>query len=425
MTSSRERLRQTLNHIQPDQVVVDMGSTAISGIHAQALSNLRDALGLEKRTVKICEPLQLLGEVEEDVRQTLRLDCVDVSSGYNMFGFSNAGRKPWQLQSGLAVDVPTDFNTTVDENGRTYLYPQGDRSAPPAAVMPKGGYFFDHIVRGNSGCPEDGERSARADFADDFGLLTDEQLRGMEERCDYFYCNTDYGIIYSGGIASMGDFAIIPGPNVKHPQGIRELTDFMMAGALCPDYLHELFGMHTEYALKNAALIHQACGEKIQAIYVSGTDFGTQSGPYMSLDSYREFYKPYHTRINRWIHEHTQWKAFFHSCGAVSAFLPDFYEAGVDILNPVQLSAAGMDAVTLKENCGDKFVFWGGGVDTQKTLPFGTPEEVYKETTDRLKLFSRGGGFVFNTVHNIQANVPVENIVAMFRAVSDFRSSER
>lgn len=425
MTDSRERLRQTLNHEEPDSVVVDMGSTAISGIHANALASLRDALGLEKRKVKICEPLQLLGEVEEDLREKLHLDCVDVSAGYNMFGFSNAGRKPWKLQNGLEVDVPTDFNTTVGPDGRTYLYPQGDTSAPASAVMPKDGFFFDNITRGNSGCPEDGERSARKDFEHDFGLLSEEQLRFMEERCNYYYNETKYGIVYSGAIASLGDFALIPGPNVKHPQGIRELTDFMMAGTLCPGYLHELFDMQTEYAIKNAELIYQACGDKIQAIYVSGADFGIQSGPYMSLDAYREFYKPYHTKINHWIHEHTGWKTFFHSCGAVADFLQDFHEAEVDILNPVQLSAAGMDGKMLKEKWGDKFVFWGGGVDTQKTLPFGTPEEVYREVTERLKLFSKGGGFVFNTVHNIQANVPIENICAMFQALDNFRIKEK
>ena len=421
MTSSRERLQQTLNHEEPDQVVVDLGATAISGIHAQALANLRDALGLEKRKVKICEPLQLLGEVEEDVRRRLHLDCVDVSNGYNMFGFSNEGRKPWRLQTGLEVDVPMDFNTTVDAEGRTYLYPQGDTSVPPAAMMPRGGYFFDNIVRGSCSCEEAEDRSAREDFQEDCGLLTEAQLRQMEERCDYYYKETDYGIIYSGAIASLGDFALIPGPGVKHPRGVRDLTDFMMTGLMCPAYIHELFEMQTEYAIRNAELIYQACGDKIQAIYVSGADFGIQTGPYMSLDSFQEFYKPYHKKINDWIHTHTKWKTFFHSCGAVTDFLQDFYESGVDILNPVQLSARGMDGKMLKETWGDKFVFWGGGVDTQKTLPFGTPEEVYREVKERLELFSKGGGFVFNTVHNIQGNVPVENLLAMFRAVEDFR----
>ena len=125
MANSRERLHQTLNHIEPEELVVDMGATPITGINANALNRLRKAIGLEERKVKISEPLQLLGEVEEDLRQALHLDCVEISTGINMFGFSNAGRKPWSMQSGLEVDVPLEFNTTVDGQGRTYLYPQG------------------------------------------------------------------------------------------------------------------------------------------------------------------------------------------------------------------------------------------------------------------------------------------------------------
>lgn len=420
MSTSRERLRQTLNHQEPDQVVVDMGATSITGINANALAGLREMLKLDPKRVKINEPLQLLGAVEEDVRKALHLDCISISPDANMFGFANAGRKPFLMQSGLEVDVPTDFNTTVDENGRTYLYPQGDLSVKPSGMMPKGGYFFDNITRGNIEFDED-TTGARLHFKDDYAVLNDNQLRFIEDQCNYFYDNTEYGMIYSGALASIGDFAIIPGPNVKDPKGIRDLPDFMMAHSICPEYVHELFEMHIEYALKNAALIKQACGDKIQAIYVSGTDFGTQNGPFISLDTYREFYKPYYKKVTSWIHKNTNWKTFFHSCGAVSAFLQDFYEAGVDILNPVQLSAEGMDGKILKEQWGDKFVFWGGGVDTQKTLPFGTPEEVYKEVTDRLTLFSKGGGFVFNTVHNIQGNTSVENILAMFQAIEDFK----
>ena len=145
----------------------------------------------------------------------------------------------------------------------------------------------------------------------------------------------------------------------------------------------------------------------------------------MSVDTYLYFYKPYYNKINDWIHKNTKWKTFFHTCGAITSFLQDFYEAGVDILNPVQLSAKGMDGRMLKEQWGDKFVFWGGGVDTQRTLPFGTPEEVYKEVTERLELFSRGGGFVFNTTHNIQSQISAENMLAMFQAIKIGRASCR
>ncbi len=420
MSTSRERLNMTLNHQEPDQLVVDMGSTSITGINANALHNLRKALNLEERKVKICEPLQLLGEVEEDLRKTLHLDCVDASTNMNMFGFSNAGRKPFTMPNGLEVDVPLEFNTTKDEKGRTYLYPQGDTSVPPSGMMPDGGFFFDNITRSTATC-DDENLNAREDFKDDFSVITDEQLRFMENQCNDYYNNTGYGIVASGALASIGDFAIVPGPNVKYPKGIRDLPEFMMAHSICPEYIHELFEMHLEYAIKNAELIYQACGDKIQVVYISGTDFGTQIGPFMSLDSYREFYKPYYQKINGWIHEHTNWKTFYHTCGAISTFLQDFYESGIDILNPVQLSAKGMDGKTLKQEWGDKFVFWGGGVDTQNTLPFGTPEEVYKEVSERIELFAKGGGFVFNTTHNIQSATNAENILAMFQAINDYK----
>lgn len=421
--TSRERLIQTLNHQEPDRVVVDMGATSVTGINANALNRLRKALQMEDRRIKISEPFQLLGEVEEDLIRRLHLDCVELNADSNIFGFSNRGRKPWVMQNGLEVDVPLEFNTTVDESGRTYIYPQGDMTVPPSAVMPKNGFFFDNITRGNIEFDED-TTGGREDFAEDYKVLSDSQLRYMEETCSRLYQDTDLGIVANLGLAAIGDFAIIPGPSVKHPRGIRSLPDFMMAEKICPDYVHEIFEYHTEVALKNAELIYQACGDKFQVIYVSGTDFGTQNGPFMSLDTYREFYKPCYQKINGWIHEHTKWKTFFHTCGSIMPFLQDFYESGIDILNPVQLSAKGMDGKVLKEQWGDKFVFWGGGVDTQKTLPFGTPEMVYEEVSERLKLFAGGGGFVFNTTHNIQSQTPPENIIAMFRAIEDYNSGK-
>lgn len=424
MATSRERLHQTLNHIEPEEVVVDMGATSVSGINANALARLRDALGLEKTRIKIHEPLQLLGQVEEDLRQKIHLDCVDVAGDTTIFGFSNEGRKPWVMQSGLEVDVPEEFCTSVDEQGRTYLYPQGDTSVPPSAMMPRGGFFFDNITRGSAELDED-MTSAREDFKDDYGILSDARLEKLARKCDDFYQNTDYGLVYSGNLAAIGDFAIVPGPNVKYPAGIRDLPDFMMAHSVCPDYIHEVLDMHVEAGIENAKRIFQACGNKIQVMCVSGTDFGTQNGPFMSLDTFREFYKPRYKRINDWIHENTTWKTFFHSCGAITSFLQDFHECGVDILNPVQLSAKGMDGKELKMKWGDKFVFWGGGVDTQRTLPFESPADVYQEVTERLELFAKGGGYVFNTTHNIQSQTSAENLIAMFEAIEDYKKKCR
>jgi uroporphyrinogen-III decarboxylase len=152
-------------------------------------------------------------------------------------------------------------------------------------------------------------------------------------------------------------------------------------------------------------------------VFVTGTDFGTQAGPFIAPAAYRDLYLPFHKLVNDWVHAHTSWKTFIHSCGSVIRLLPDFVEAGVDILNPVQLSAAGMDARDLKRRFGERITFWGGGVDTQRTLPFGTPDEVRREVRERIAILSPGGGFVFNTIHNVQAKVPAENLRALYEAV--------
>ena len=161
-------------------------------------------------------------------------------------------------------------------------------------------------------------------------------------------------------------------------------------------------------------------GDFVDVVNICGTDFGTQTSAFCSVATFRELWMPYYQRVNGWIHAHTRWKTFKHSCGSVARFVPSFIDSGFDILNPVQCSAAGMDPGQLKTAYGEKIVFWGGGVDTQQTLPFGTPQEVREQVLRRCEIFARGGGFVFCTIHNIQAGTPVENIVAMIEAVREF-----
>ncbi|MHC5144509.1 MAG: uroporphyrinogen decarboxylase family protein, partial [Planctomycetota bacterium] len=192
--------------------------------------------------------------------------------------------------------------------------------------------------------------------------------------------------------------------------------------AMRADYVYKVFEKQCEIGLKNIEKLASVLGNKVQAVFVSGTDFGTQRGPFISPQAYRDLYKPFQKAINDKIHELTNWKVFIHSCGGIYPLIPDMIEAGFDVLNPVQCSAEGMDPVRLKMEFGDQLVFWGGGVDTQKTLPFGTPEEVYEEVSERIDIFSSGSGFVFNSIHNVQSNVPVDNILAMFKAIHESRS---
>jgi len=173
--------------------------------------------------------------------------------------------------------------------------------------------------------------------------------------------------------------------------------------------------------LKNLEMYKQAVGDRIQVLWMGGTDFGTQHSTFTSVEIFRKLYKPFFKKVTDWVHNNTDWKIFFHTCGSIVPLLDDLHEAGIDILNPVQCSAAGMDPAMLKEQYGDKFVFWGAGVDTQKTLPYGTPDDVKRQVKERLEIFSKGGGFVFNTIHNIVGKTPIENVMAMFEALEDFR----
>jgi uroporphyrinogen-III decarboxylase len=180
------------------------------------------------------------------------------------------------------------------------------------------------------------------------------------------------------------------------------------------DYVYKIFERQTEINLVNLERIHQAVGNRPAAAYVTGADFGTQNGPLLAPKAYRELFLPFHKQTNDWMHKHTTWKIFLHSCGSVFDLIEDFIAAGFDILNPVQTSATHMDPGELKRKFGERVTFWGGGVDTQSTLPFGSADDVRREVQERLKLFGPGGGFIFNAIHNIQAQVPVANVLAMY-----------
>jgi uroporphyrinogen-III decarboxylase len=231
---------------------------------------------------------------------------------------------------------------------------------------------------------------------------------------------TGRGVIATFGGTAFGDIALVPAPFLKHPKGIRDIEEWYVSTLTRRPYIHAVFEKQTDIALANLGKIKARVGDRVQAVFICGTDFGTQSSTFCSVDTFRSLYMPYYKRVNAWVHENTPWKTFKHSCGAVETLIPAFIESGFDILNPVQVSAAGMDAGKLKAEYGKDIVFWGGGVDTQRTLMFGTPGDVRAEVLGRCGIFGKDGGFIFNAVHNIQANVPAANVVAMFEAVKEF-----
>lgn len=415
--TSKERVLKSLNHEQPDCLPMDFGSSFITGVHCSVVAELRQHYELEPRPVKVCEPYQMLGEVEEDLLDAMGLDVQPIFPQRTIFGFPNEDWKPWTTPWGQEVLVSGHFKTTTDEKGNTYIYPQGDTDAPPSGNMPKTGYFFDTIERIDPDYDEDDLKVE--ENLEEFGLMSEEEEAYWKEQAAlYRGCDRAVSVHLNG--TCLGDIALVPAPFLKNPKGVRGVADWYMTVADEPGFVMDLFARQTEIALQNMAKLHAIAGDVIDVVVVCGTDFGTQDSTFCSNETMREIWLPRYRRINDWIHQHTKWKTFKHSCGAIEPLLQTVIDSGFDIINPVQCSAAGMDPKRLKDKYGDRLTFWGGGVNTQKTLPFGTPEEVRREVLERCEIFAPGGGFVFNSIHNVQALTPIGNMVAMVEAVNEF-----
>lgn len=416
--TSRERVRIALNHHQPDRVPVDFGGTFETGIAVGTVYSLRKAYGLDSydERVKVIEPYQMLGEIKDDLREKMGVDTVPLYNTSNAFGFENKDWKEWSTFDGSQVLVPGLFNTEPEDNGDIYMYPQGDRSVTPSAVMPAGGHYFDSIIRQH---PIDDNNLNVEDNLEEFGLYSDKLLDYLSKQSEYLFNNSNRAIVYSFTGTSFGDVANTTAPELKDPKGIRDISEWYMSFVTRRNYVYEVFAEECAIGMTNLARVKEAVGDRIDVIKITGADYGSQRGPLISPDWYREMIKPFNKAMCDWIHHNTSWKIFMHCCGGIRPLLDDIIDAGFDIISPVQTSAVGMDPQGLKDDYGDRITFWGGGVETQTTLPFGTPEEVYNEVIDRIGVFNKSGGFVFNAVHNIQPMTPVENIKAMIEAVRD------
>ena len=418
--TSRERILAACSHRQPDKVPVDFGGGFQTGIHVSIVYKLRQALGLDRpgTLVKVVEIYQMLGEIAPDLQAALGVDTVSLHGTGTMFGFPQTEFKEWQLADGTPVLVPKDFNTQYEPNGDLLQWPANDRSVPPSGRMPAGGHFFDAIIRQE---PLDDAKLNPADNTEEFQPVPDAELEHYRRLAESLDTTTDKAVFCTFGGLTFGDIALVPATFMRRPKGIRDIEEWYVSTASRPDYIKAVFERQAEVALADLERLHAAIGDRAAIIQTNGTDFGTQNGPFLSTSSYRDLYLPYQKRVNGWIHRHTKWKTFMHCCGSIVPLLDAVVEAEFDILNPVQCSAKGMDTRTLKSNYGGQLVFWGGGVDTQKTLPFGTPQEVRDQVRERIEIFGPGGGFVFCTIHNIQANTPIANVLAMFEVLKEYR----
>jgi hypothetical protein len=397
---SRERVLAALSHREPDRVPIDLGSNIMSGIMAHALDRLRRHLGLERRPVRVHEVFQMLGEVEMDVVERLGADILPVEPLVQFFGLRRESWKPWRLWDGTDVMVPGQFDVEIDSEGGWLLHTAGDRAKPVEGRMPRDGFYFDMPALTES--RPDWKPPSLAEARKEHVLGT-EELEFMQARAEHLRGTTDKALMLGAwdttGLAWVGS-----------------IPDFLMLMLAEKAYVKDLFTVRTEVAIDNLEKLKAHLGDSVDIIGMEGNDFGAQNAELVSPELFEELCIPFFREQNDWVHRNTAWKTWYHCCGSITRILPMLIDSGVDAINPVQTSAAGMDPAWLKERFGGSVVFWGGGVDTQRTLPFASPEEVAAEVRERIRILAPGGGFVFNPIHNIQQGTPPENIAAAYEA---------
>lgn len=417
--TSRERIISSINHQQPDKMAVDFGGTTCSSMAAVILSQLRDFYGLPQRPVEIMDVYTMVGIIDEELQDKLGTDAILTLPLGTAHGFHRDRLKNWLTPWGQEVLVQHDFVCADDGRGGLYTYPQGDLTAPPSGHLPKDGFYFDAIVRGQKIDKADKSALNPDDNLEEFTIFGEPDLAYIRQTVEKAYA-TGRAVSFTLPGTGLGDIADVPAVGLKQPKGIRTIEDWYMAPLRMPQYVMEVFDRQMDVAIENMKLIYEAVGDKIQHVVLCGADLAHQSSLFISPKVFRKVYLPYYQKAINWIHQNTNWKVGKHSCGAVAPLIPLLIEAGFDTLNPVQCSAEGMDPKMLKKEFGDHITFWGGGVDTQHTLPFGSPEDVRREVLERCEIFAPGGGFVFNAIHNIQAGVPIPNIAAMIDAIGEF-----
>ena len=375
--TSRQRLLTALNHKEPDRIPYDLDGTNQSGIHHIAYRNLLSYLGIRKDEITICDPIQQLAHVHEDVLEKLKVDTRIIYP---------KDPSNWKL------------NIEEDKEGKYFIDQYGIKW-----TMHKGGFYFDptgHPL--TEGSIEELNNHPFPDPSDQ------KRIEGLKEVARGF---RERGFPVNMMSMSGGFF--------EAPFWLRGFENFYCDLAGNPRYACSLMDKLLEIEMGYWDLVLSELGDYID-IALTANDLGGQDGPVISPSMYRKYIKPRQKKLNSFIkNKKSSIYIFFHCCGSIYDLLPDLIETGIDIINPVQVSAAKMNTKRLKKEFGDALTFWGG-IDTQEILPYGTPQEVKDEVKRRIDDLAPGGGFVLTSVHNIQADVPPENIMAMWETLQEY-----
>ena len=400
MMTSRERVRAVLRHEIPDALPNCWGGCETEGLHILPYARLVEALGLKARPSRV-DTFMFNAVMDEDVLQAMRGDMLLIASP-RMCARPLRSREGWVRRElfGIPVELTDNYTIEPGEKGMLYLLDRGRR----VMRCPATGSYFDSIPAG--------DMFDMSDVPDPAGYhprngLTDEKLRALEEVAKDAYERTEYSLCLG---ETIDDLQLTPG-------GMIAWYDAMLNE---PDKVNEYLAKNTELALEQITLLDQAVGKYCDILSIAH-DLGDASGVTMGPQLFRTLYKPHYKRLFEGWHRRTRMKVNLHSCGAIADIIPDLIECGVDVLNPVQISAAGMDPARLKALAGDRLVLFGGAFDCTQTPASTDPEAVYEQVKRNAAILGAGGGFLFSSVHNVAADTPIDHIRAVLRAYRDVR----
>jgi uroporphyrinogen decarboxylase len=395
--TSKERVLTAVARHPVDKVPVDLGSNIQCGIHAYAYDNLKRALGINSGEIEIMDTYIMAATVEETVARELRVDAVPLLCPFDGLGMQNGrSTEKWRMPNGLEVRVPADFSPEKQADGSYVLRKNGFTFR-----MPSDGFYFDAVgyVLENAETEEDVD--ACFNFTA-YGPREVEYLREASKKL----LNTDRAVV--------GD--IFASFSAEDNFGYEKAMIYLLTNANLIEYFMERL---TDLFIRNFDVFYGVVGNVVD-IMMMHKDMGNMLGPMVDPALARKVFFPKFKRFVSHVKSKSNYKIMMHNCGSIYELIPDIIAAGIDILNPIQISAKNMEPAKLKREFGKDICFWGGGVDTQRILPFGSEEDVRRQVRQNAEAFAPGGGYVFNPVHCVQAGVPARNIAAAFDEINRF-----
>ena len=411
--TSRERVKNVLDNKIPDRIPIDFGTTTATGIMTIAYNKLRKSMGISSGLAKMHSVIMQLALPEKEIIEAFKIDVID--AGMNFLKSDDDWRQ-WTLNDGSKCLVPKYVNMEMDPEGNVSLY---NNAGLLMGKKPKSSLYIDQVYwpyEKLDAIPETFEPedlaghmwAAAPQVPWHLNFWDDEQFKIFCDGVKEIHETNDYAVMLLVGcnLFEVGTF-------------LRGMQNFFIDTVVDKKGVKRLMDKLTEGYLVMLERLIKGVGKYVDVVEFAD-DLGGMDAPFISAETYRELFKPGHKRANDYVHQNSDIKIFLHACGSIYELIPDLIDAGFDILNPVQTTARNMEPEKLKKEFGKDIIFWGGCCDTRKILPMGSPGDVREDVRRNISILGEDGGLVFAQQHNVMADVPPENVIAMLEAAYEF-----